>query len=60
MFAVVYLGCCTVAAHGPRSNGEANYLHIYLIPLRVVLPTLHLLGVKRPFDTVLLDKVSPC
>ena len=32
-------GCCTVAAHGPLPSGEANYLHIYLIPLRVVLPT---------------------
>jgi hypothetical protein len=40
VFQAFLLGCCTVTAHGPLPSGKMNYLHIYLIPLRVVvLPT---------------------
>jgi hypothetical protein len=39
MFAIVHLGCCTVAARGPILSVEPSYLHIYPILLHVVLPT---------------------
>jgi hypothetical protein len=39
VFALVRLGCCTVAARGPHRKGVPSYLHIYPILLHLVLPT---------------------